>query len=349
LIHEIHSALSEVLRERSLDWRTCFTEVRAEPPEGRRIVIESSDADVLSEVGRRVSPLAAGAGMTIELVGLPQHTGVVPEVLIASGSVADVRRTPSHASELVTQLVCGDAVDPLKTAGEWVLVRLDDPYIGWVRSWHLKGVRRSEQDAFLSAARHRVSDNVVQLREEPDDGALAVGEAVVGTPVVAEAAPRRGWRQVTLPDGAAGYLRARSVEKRGVPLEPSREGLVASALRFLGVPYVWGGTTPKGFDCSGLVQRAFRLNGIKLPRDSDQQAAFGREKSAGSPGELQTADLLFFGKSVKQITHVAVYTTEGFFVHARGFVRINSLFPGDPLFDEKLVQEWRTTRDPLSS
>lgn len=126
-----------------------------------------------------------------------------------------------------------------------------------------------------------------------------------------------------------------------------RESLKNTALRFLGVPYLWGGTTPKGFDCSGLVQRVFRLNGILIPRDSDMQARFGRARTPGGADELRGGELLFFGNSPAQITHVAISLSEGLFVHAHGQVRINALLPDHPLFDGRLTSGWRLVWDPL--
>ena len=128
----------------------------------------------------------------------------------------------------------------------------------------------------------------------------------------------------------------------------SRKSLAATGLKFLGVPYLWGGTTPKGFDCSGLVQRIYRLHGILLPRDSDQQAKFGEPKHVGRPELLETGDLLFFGKSETQITHVAIYLSVNRFLHAHGQVRIGSLDSRHPLYDGKLAKDWKISRNPLS-
>lgn len=347
MIEDIHAALGRALAARGLDWRTCFTEVRALPPEGRQIVVESNDAGVLADTARSLSDRLPMEKTAIEFATLPGDRDAFPEVVIASASVAEVRRAPSHAAELVTQLVCGDRVSPLKTSGDWVLVRLGDPYIGWVRSWHLKGLSRAAYETFAAGAHHRIAANMAEIREVPEERGKAAGEAVVGTPVIAAPGPRRGWSRVELPDGTGGFLRNRAIERIPAFRRPRRERLVSAAMSFLGIPYVWGGNTPKGFDCSGLVQRAFRLNGVSIPRDSDQQARAGRAKGAGRIEELQAADLVFFGKSVNQITHVGMYASDGIFIHAHGKVRLNSLLPGHPLFDERLASEWRTTRDML--
>ena len=348
MITRIHEAVSEVLERRSLDWRTCFTRIRPDPPDGRIVVFECSDGAVIDDVRRRLSNVMTGVDHTVRFVELPRLDDTSPGALIASVSVADVRKDPSHAAELVTQIICGDEVAPLLREGDWVLSRLDDGYIGWVRSWHLKTRSRSEMEAFGGKARHRVGDNVIQIFEEPDEASPPVGDAVVGTMVVVEPCGRRGWRRLVLSDGRAGFTPARCLAKNPAHRRVSREKLCATGLRFRGIPYLWGGTTPKGFDCSGLIQRIFRLHGVLIPRDTDMQARFGRPKTSGDIGTLDAGDLLFFGKDPSRITHVALYLSDGLFLHAHGSVRVGALNPAHPLVDEKLISEWQCTRDPLA-
>jgi len=152
-----------------------------------------------------------------------------------------------------------------------------------------------------------------------------------------------------MPDGRAGFVRSVDLERRPSGRRATPGRLIATGLRFVGIPYLWGGTTPKGFDCSGLVQRIFRLNGMILPRDSDMQARFGRERAVAGPRDLVPGDLVFFGRAEGTITHVGLVLSEAKFLHAYGQVRINSLDPAEDGYDSGLASIWRLTRDPLGS
>jgi cell wall-associated NlpC family hydrolase len=111
------------------------------------------------------------------------------------------------------------------------------------------------------------------------------------------------------------------------PETPGPGEVLATAERFLGVPYLWGGCTPLGLDCSGLVQLVYRLLGIALPRDAHQQAACGEPAARGSP---VPGDLLFFGRDGSGqggVTHVGIARGDGAFIHAAGGrgVQVNRL------------------------
>jgi hypothetical protein len=349
-VQRIHRLVEEVLAGKGLDARRCYTSVGPLPPAGERVVVECSDAAVSRDVEEKVR--AEGLGGGVEVVTLPRPGGRGGGRLVAISSVADVRREPAHASELLTQVIYGDAVVPLKDEGDWHLVRLDDGYVGWVRSWHLLFLTEEKIISYNDRARHRVAVNHAEVLSAPDQGALPVTDLVVGTRLSVEPCPRRGWRSVTLPDGKAGFVASRAVEPIPKGRKPSRARLeahlAATGLRFLGIPYLWGGTTPKGFDCSGLIQRVFRLHGVLLPRDSDLQAGYGDERPVGDIAALRAGDLLFFGVQADRITHVAMRLPDGLILHAYGQVRTASLDQRHPLYDANLNRIWQLSRDPLA-
>jgi len=340
-VQQINELVESAVARRGLDARRCYASVSALPPDGARLVVECSDDGVLEELSGRLPD-------GVELRRLPDPAASPDGALIAVSSVVDVRREPSHAAELVSQVVYGDEVALLREQGEWMLVRLDDGYIGWIRSWHLATVPRAEFERFAVLSRHRVAANHAPVLSEPTPGALPVADLVVGTLVRASADGPRGWRSVTLPDGKTGFVRSRSLERLPAAGPADRLALSATAVRFLGIPYLWGGTTPNGFDCSGLVQRVFRLNGIVLPRDSDLQAGVGTARE-GAPAGLEPGDLMFFGAEGGPITHVAIVLPGGLFVHAYGHVRIGSLDPGHPHYESKLHKIYRLSRNPLGA
>lgn len=120
----------------------------------------------------------------------------------------------------------------------------------------------------------------------------------------------------------------------------SAEKVIADAKNFIGIPYLWGGTSSKGVDCSGFTKTVFYMNRIILPRDASQQVNAGELVNTDSNFDnLQPGDLLFFGKKKSEnqnekITHVAIYLGDGKYIHSSGRVRYNSLFKDSDIFNE---------------
>ena len=139
-----------------------------------------------------------------------------------------------------------------------------------------------------------------------------------------------------LPSGKRGYIRCADIEFLGKQSGSIRERVVSRAKKFIGIPYVWGGTSSKGFDCSGLVKRVFAMEGIAIPRDSDLQAGVGELIPPDNLSEAKRGDLLFFGEG-GTVSHVAIYLGGYEFIHAYGEVKINSLSSDSTIYDERLA------------
>jgi cell wall-associated NlpC family hydrolase len=345
LIGRISSAIKEIEVSMAFDWR--FSYVHVTSSESGECIIELSSGDLFEALPGRLAGIDVVPGPEGEFRAGPDGRRVTirllrpPEgrCLWVSSSIADIRREPSHAAELVTQSIMGEEAAALKLDGDWYLVMLPDGYHGWVRTWYVRETRSGAVASYRERANALVGANITYIRESADPDSLPVTDLVAGTAVLADKA-EEGFRKVLLPGGREGFSPERDLEDITEPVEPLRDRIISRAMRFIGIPYLWGGTSTKGFDCSGLVKRVYLMEGIELPRDSDRQALVGEvvllEES--EPGEL-----LFFGEG-EAITHVAIYLGAKRFIHAYGEVRINSLDAEDPLFEPKLSGNLRVIR-----
>jgi gamma-D-glutamyl-L-lysine dipeptidyl-peptidase len=261
---------------------------------------------------------------------------------IINVSVGNVRSNPRHTSELVTQVLMGMQVKLLKRQGGWYYIQTPDSYLGWIDSSTLHLTSREGIEEWENSSRIIVTQHYGIVREQPASGALPVSNAVIGSRM--RTTGRSGaWYAVELPDGRTGYIE-RSIAQDYSTWSRSREltgeNIELTAKMFLGIPYLWGGTSVKGFDCSGFTKTVFWLNGMDLTRDASQQILLGEEVETGERFEnLRKGDLLFFGQKAdenrpERIVHVGIYLGNGEFIHASGDVHINSLLAAAPNYNE---------------
>jgi hypothetical protein len=183
------------------------------------------------------------------------------------------------------------------------------------------------------------SSKIIYLNEygfsfsKPDVNSQHVSDLVAGN-LLRLIGEEGNFYKVNYPDGREAFIKkdeAKLFDNWYKDIHPTGETILNTAYRFIGIPYLWGGTSTKGMDCSGFTKTVYFLNGIILSRDASQQVNTGQLVDTKDGWQnLQPGDLLFFGTKAKEnrkerITHVAIYIGDGDFIHSSGRVRINSL------------------------
>ena len=260
---------------------------------------------------------------------------------VVSMAALDVRRRPDHRAELGSQLLMGERLRLLEPSPDrrwWRVEGLTDGYRGWVRAWGLVVVPPSRARRWTRLARARVGWLFVEARESRGRGPL-LSPLFWNTRVIASARHGR-FRRIELPDGRRGWVPAASLTP-----ENRRTGLIERVRGLLGVPYLWGGRTPLGFDCSGFTQQVLAEQRVAVARDAVEQ--FRRAMSLPRSAKSVPGDLIFFGARGAPVGHVGIGLGGGYYAHCRQVVRINSEDPSNPLYDNELGVQLRGWRRPV--
>jgi gamma-D-glutamyl-L-lysine dipeptidyl-peptidase len=228
--------------------------------------------------------------------------------------VANMYSHPSDQSDVVSQAIYGSNVTLIVSQGEWSQIRTEDHYKGWTPSRYLRLVQSGDGYA-TSGPVVQVESLFANVYREPD---VTRHKPVITIPyevrleVTAEGkGASEGWLQVRLPEKRSAWIQSSDVVSNPKPLSVAES--IDLAKRFLGLPYLWGGRTSFGFDCSGFTQMLIRARGFNMPRDADQQAAW-KGVTKVDRKDLQPGDLLFFGAAADKITHTGMYIGDGQFI-----------------------------------
>lgn len=217
-------------------------------------------------------------------------------------SIVPLRAEPSDSSELVTQLLYGEHFKVLEKRKKWSYIRISfDGYEGWLDNKQYLNI--SDDDYLeLESKQLVLSSDMVDFvtNEQKQLLSICMGGSI----------------------STASFLN-HSFEGKSVFGELPKRNLIESAISYLNTPYLWGGKTPFGIDCSGFTQMVYKLNGYKLFRDASQQATQGEALSFIE--ESEPGDLAFFDNDEGKITHVGIIMEDNYIIHAHGKVRIDRL------------------------
>jgi SH3-like domain-containing protein len=265
-------------------------------------------------------------------------------------SVINLRKEPDHASELVSQARLGTPVLILKEVNSWLLIQTPDKYISWTEGSSVKVMTAKEISDWKKAPRVIYLENTGWLYDTTTATSGVVGDLTGGS-ILEKRGEVNGFACVVLPDGRRGFVDAKTIMDfdKWEKLFPSDEkNIERVAMRFMGLPYLWGGSSAKAVDCSGFVQSVYFMNGIILERDASLQALHGSAVDISDGySRLKKGDLLFFGSKrngVSRVTHVALYLGNNDYINSSGRVQINSLDPVQTNFSSKRVNSLLSAR-----
>lgn len=228
-----------------------------------------------------------------------------------------MRAADSHASEMVSQLLFGETYSILEATRDWLRICTTDcGYEGWISAKQHTEMPEAEFSAYEESPRHRVDRTFLYLRDMVTSVVfpIALGSQF---PLPHEGIFQLGGRTFAVELPEAKPL----PQHEGVTEQQER--LLSIAFQYLNAPYLWGGRTPAGIDCSGFVQSVFASLGIQLPRDASQQVSNG--ETVDFIQETRIGDVAFFQNEEGNIVHTGIVCGYQQIIHASGCVQINTL------------------------
>ena len=323
----VDDMLTDLKKTIAPDGRTAIWDVNTTMQNGVVTLYGKVDSNRLNEA---IENALNGAGVKfnnnlIVLENMPEKPWALVKL-----SVASLRTAGRHSAEMATQGIMGMPLQVLDRDDDWYRVRMPDDYIAYVPGNSLIRIDNARFEEWKKAKRYIVTVYQTRLVSEPK-GDATVSDLVMGN--ILEYKGEQGkWVCLATPDGREGYVEKSEVEElaKWAKQDFNAAQIEATAHRMMGSGYLWGGTSTKLTDCSGLAKVSYFSNAIILQRDASQQALTGEIIKANEWQQAQTGDLLFFGTQSGRVTHVAIYLRDGKYIHCSGQVKINSVDPADP-------------------
>ena len=283
---------------------------------------------------------ANGVQFKDEIVLLPSKALDGKTNAVINISAANLRSDPKHSAELATQAILGTTVNVLKKEDGWYLIQTPDKYLAWVDSGGIQLMDEKELKSWTDSNKIIYTDTYGHVFNSKDK-TNRVSDIVAGSLLKLLSVDEEFYR-VQFPDGREGVVSKDEAEDYNMwlsSLSDEPDALVETSKTLMGVPYLWGGTSTKGVDCSGFTKTVYFLNGMVIPRDASQQVNAGIPiDSISNFNSLKKGDLLFFGRkatdsTAEKVVHVGMWIGDNQFIHSSDMVRISSVDKNSPIYD----------------
>ena len=269
------------------------------------------------------------ASLPVNVTVLEKQVPAGKRWALVTNAVATLRAEAKHSAEIETQVVMGMPLKILEIDDDWCHVVCPDGYISWVPASSISFRTDEQLAAWKHAPRYVVTEYSSRLTTEPG-GDVTVTDLVLSNILELKGSADGDFLLLALPDGRQGYISRDEVQEISVwaSQEFDADLLERTARRMMGSTYLWGGTSTKMTDCSGLMKVCYLANGIILQRDASQQALTGKKIKFEDWPTAERGDLVFFGNTkTGRVTHVGMYLYDGKVIHCSGRVKVNSLNP----------------------
>ncbi len=263
---------------------------------------------------------------------------------VGRNSVINIRSKPKHSAELGTQGLLGMALKVLDKKGDFYRIQTPDKYISWVDKGGITRMNKANFEIWNNYKKIIYTNTYGYVYSDKTENSEIISDITLGG-VLKYISMDTEFYEVIYPDKRKGFLKreeALMYESWLHKLNSSQEKIETIAKSMNGFPYLWGGTSAKGIDCSGFTKMVYLMNGLIIPRDASQQINAGITVDKNLDfSDLQKGDLLFFGKKAtsekkQRVTHVGIWlgNDKMEFIHASGNVHISSMDKSHPLYDE---------------